>query len=86
MQQQNTPITQVSFGEDDSSCDSHTRWGKLEISMNEKKIAGFEPIISDGPAQKEISFVFYLCYLYCFLAVMRYGRGERGVITLFSDL
>lgn len=31
--QQNTPITQVSFGEDDSSCDSQTRWGK----MNRKK-------------------------------------------------
>lgn len=37
MQQQNTPITQVSFGEDDSSCDSHTRWGKLDISMNDNE-------------------------------------------------
>lgn len=28
MQPQNTPMTHVSFAEDDSSCDSHTRWGK----------------------------------------------------------
>ncbi|KAG4077652.1 hypothetical protein HA402_012963 [Bradysia odoriphaga] len=32
MQQQNTPITQLSFGEDDSSCDSHTRWGEGDIN------------------------------------------------------
>lgn len=31
MQQQNTPMTHVSFAEDDSSCDSHTRWGKRVI-------------------------------------------------------
>lgn len=28
MPQPNTQLTHVSFGEDDSSCDSHTRWGK----------------------------------------------------------
>lgn len=28
LQQPNTQLTHVSFGEDDSSCDSHTRWGK----------------------------------------------------------
>lgn len=27
-QHAHTPITQMSYGEDDSSCDSHTRWGK----------------------------------------------------------
>lgn len=39
MQQQNTPITQLSFGEDDSSCDSHTRWGMYEwgVVVDKKK-------------------------------------------------
>lgn len=38
-QQQQTPTntqinTHVSFGEDDSSCDSHTRWGKRPTCRN----------------------------------------------------
>lgn len=33
----NTQInTHVSFGEDDSSCDSHTRWGKTQSKETEK--------------------------------------------------
>lgn len=27
-QQQNNQLTHVSFGDDEDSCDSHTRWGK----------------------------------------------------------
>lgn len=30
-QQPNTQVTQITFGEDESSCDSHTRWGKILI-------------------------------------------------------
>lgn len=80
MQQQNTPITQVSFGEDDSSCDSHTRWGKLDISMNERKEnVGFEPIISDWPPRKKfLCFLFVLCD---FLVVKRWEGYGRGVIS-----
>lgn len=37
-QQPNTQVTQITFGEDESSCDSHTRWGKILIFGEEMRM------------------------------------------------
>lgn len=70
MQQQNTPITQLSFGEDDSSCDSHTRWGMyglllLKIAMKTKMEEKKENVC----VLLNAAVVFFCCYCCCWFDI-----------------